>query len=74
MYNKLIHMLNKSLVIFQYFLKNIRSKSLFKSFLKILYILLGSKDLELNIQNHYCIVLANQEQNMSRLGVQAMLK
>ena len=36
--------------------------------------LLGSKDLGLNIQNHICIVLANQEQNMSTLGFQAMLK
>ena len=36
--------------------------------------MLGSKDLELNIQNHYCIVLANQDQNMSSLGVQTMLK
>ena len=29
--------------------------------------LLGSKDLDLNILNHICIVLANQEQNMSSL-------
>ena len=36
--------------------------------------MLGSKDLELNIQNHYCIVLANQDQNMSNLGVQTILK
>ena len=36
--------------------------------------MLGSKDLELNIQNHYCIVLANQDQKMSNLGVQTMLK
>ena len=36
--------------------------------------ILGSKDLELNIQNHYCVVLANRDQNMSSLGVQAMLK
>ena len=43
-------MLNKSLVIFLYFyFLNIRSKSLLKSFFKNLYILLGFKDLELNI-------------------------
>ena len=38
--------------------------------------LLGSKDLDLdlNIQNHIFIVLANREQNMSSLGFQAMLK
>ena len=36
--------------------------------------LLGSKDLDLNIQNHISIVLANREQNMSSLGFQAILK
>ena len=36
--------------------------------------LLGSNDLDLNIQNYICVVLANQEQNMSSLGFQEMLK
>jgi len=31
--------------------------------------LLGSKDLDLNISNHCCIVLANREQNMFSLSV-----
>ena len=34
----------------------------------LLTTILGSKDLDLNIQNHICIVLENREQNMSRLG------
>ena len=36
--------------------------------------MLGSKDLGVNVQNHIFIVLANREQNMSSLGLQAMLK
>ena len=36
--------------------------------------MLGSKDLDLNIQNHIFIVLANREQDMSSLGFQVRLK
>ena len=46
----------------------------YKRLCKTRKILLGSKDLDLNVENHICIVLANQEQNMSNLGLQAMLK
>lgn len=36
--------------------------------------MLGSKDLDLNIQNRIFIVLANREQDMSSLGFQVRLK
>ena len=38
------------------------------------FILLGSKYLGQNIQNHICIVLANREQDMSSLGFRQCLK
>ena len=41
----------------------------YKRLCKTRKILLGSKDLDLNVENHICIVLANQEQNMSSLGI-----